>query len=239
MMHRNLPGVEALRSRLTNKFTREHVDAFIAAQASNELVLDLGCGNSPYAQFFPARIALDVVRRQNSRIDVLGDICHLPFKANSLSNVLATEVLEHIKDPQRAVDEIERILKPGGKLVLTTRFVFPLHDVPNDFYRFTKYGLRHLLRGWTGVEIMHEAGSIETFAILVQRISFQCDFYASKILKLFVSLFAHLVRFGSRFAGLLITTQYGDGARQVKEDQMMTSGYYVLATKSPKGDEHR
>jgi SAM-dependent methyltransferase len=224
-------AMAALRSSVTKKFTRGRLDVFVASHASNELVLDIGCGNSPYAKYFPDRIALDVVKR-DVKLDAVGDVSHLPFKATSFSKVLATEVLEHVKDPQRAIDEMERVLKPGGSLVLTTRFVFPLHDAPYDFYRFTKYGLRHLFRNWAGLKIMHEAGSFETIAILLQRITFQCDFYGSKIVKTFLLLIAHLVKFGGKCGALLVKAQYGDGMRHAKEDEMMTSGYYVVASKS-------
>jgi SAM-dependent methyltransferase len=134
-----------LRSGVTKKFTRRHLERFVAYQATDEPVLDLGCASSPYAKYFPRMIALDIAKRGDSGLDVIGDAHCLPLRSGSFPMVLATELLEHVREPQQLIDEILRILEPGGRLVLTTRFVLPLHDAPHDFFRFTKYGLKHLL----------------------------------------------------------------------------------------------
>jgi SAM-dependent methyltransferase len=209
----------------SKKITREHIEAFIASQATNELVLDLGCGNSPYSRYFPNRVALDIVKIEGA--DIIGDAHSLPFKSATFSMVLAIELLEHVKEPQHVIDEIERVLKPGGKPVLTTRFIFPLHDTPSDFYRFTKYRLRYLFRNWSKIQILCEADSFESIGILLQRIAFQSNFWGSKIVKLLLLLAARVMKIG----GVLVRAQYGDIARRIKEDQILVSGYYVIAVK--------
>ena len=92
----------------------------------------------------------------------------------------AIAYIEKYKDI--AIAEMKRVLKPGGKLLLTTRFVFPLHDVPNDYFRFTKYGLQHLLKdGWEIIELEDETSTKDTIAALLQRIGFRrraCDLAA-------------------------------------------------------------
>ena len=72
--------------------------------------------------------------------EIVGDAQEMPFADATYSTILCTEVLEHIPDPQKAVDEMYRVLKPGGTLILTTRFLFPVHDAPGDYWRFTPYG---------------------------------------------------------------------------------------------------
>jgi SAM-dependent methyltransferase len=106
-------------------------------------VLDLGAGLSPFADAMPAGvITLDY--RGKPGVQVVGDAHRLPFADDSFDVVTCTEVLEHLVDPPAAAAEIVRVLKPGGRLLLTTRFCFPLHDRPGDHWRFTPYTLRRL-----------------------------------------------------------------------------------------------
>lgn len=73
--------------------------------------------------------------------DVVADSHHLPFKDNSFEAVIAFNVFEHLYEPSRAANEIFRVLKPGGKLILRTAFLQPLHEEPYHFYNATKYGV--------------------------------------------------------------------------------------------------
>ncbi len=77
--------------------------------------------------------------------DVYGDAQALPFPSNCMDAVVLFEVLEHIPDHERAVTEIARVLKTGGRLFLSAPFIYPTHDAPFDFFRFTRFGLRRLL----------------------------------------------------------------------------------------------
>lgn len=215
----------SLRNTITTKITRESLESFIRMHTSNGLTLDVGCGNSPYAQYFANRVSLDYAKREG--LDVIGDAHQLPFKSATFSIVVATELLEHVKHPQYVINEMWRVLKRGGKVVLSTRFAFPLHDVPNDFYRFTKYGLRYLFRKWSCVEIIPESDSLTTIAILLQRLAFQCDFYGSRITKLLLLVLATVFK----RTGRVMKAQYGDIGRREREDQILVSGYYVVATK--------
>lgn len=76
----------------------------------------------------------------NSRLDIKSDIANIPVEANSLDNVLCSEVFEHIPHPIEAIKEFKRILKPGGKLILTAPFCSLTHFAPYHFYSgFNKY----------------------------------------------------------------------------------------------------
>ena len=151
---------------LSAKLTRVTLDRFILSHASNGRTLDLGAQNGPYASHFPRRVALDL--RPASGVHVIGDAQALGLADASFDVVLCTEVLEHVPEPQRAVDEMFRVLKPGGRLLLTTRFLFPIHDAPHDYFRYTKYGLRHLFEtnGFDVVEITALSGFWLTFGTL-------------------------------------------------------------------------
>lgn len=87
-----------------------------------------------------------------SRPDVFGDGACLPFVDRCLDGVLCLEVLEHVPEPESVLDEIARVLKPGGRAWVTMPFLYPLHDAPFDFQRFTEYGLRRSMRR-AGLEV--------------------------------------------------------------------------------------
>ena len=69
----------------------------------------------------------------------------MSFDDGTFDAVYMMEVLEHVKDPQAALSEVRRVLKDGGRFVLSTPFVFGIHEEPWDFRRFTRHGLEHLL----------------------------------------------------------------------------------------------
>jgi SAM-dependent methyltransferase len=79
-----------------------------------------------------------------SAVDVYSIAHALPFGDNEFDIVLCTEMLEHVPDPQAVLSEIQRVLRPGGRLIMTTPFLVPLHEEPYDFFRYTSHGLRHL-----------------------------------------------------------------------------------------------
>ena len=212
---------------LSTKLTRVTLDRFVQAHATAARTLDIGAQNGPYAAFFPNRVALDV--RHGRGVQILGDAQALGLAGDTFETVLCTEVLEHLPEPQRAIDEIFRVLKPGGMLLLTTRFLFPIHDAPHDYFRFTKYGLRHLLRRFDILELQEEATSVGTLAILLQRLGMQAHTIGGPPFRAIWLIAARVVRPFS----FLIASEYGDSRRLTPERGIMTSGYHVAARKPP------
>ncbi len=102
--------------------------------------------------------------------DVVGDITADPLAGDAFDWIFMLEVLEHVKEPQRAIENICRALKPGGRLVLSTPFLFPLHDRPNDYFRYTEYGLRHLCRDLRAVEVTPRDDWVNTISVLAGRL---------------------------------------------------------------------
>ncbi len=80
-----------------------------------------------------------------SRPDVYADGAHLPFRDATFDVVVCLEVIEHVRHPESLVAEVERVLRPGARLWLSVPFLYPIHDAPHDFRRYTEYGLRQLL----------------------------------------------------------------------------------------------
>lgn len=127
-------------------------DAWIEKQAKKikkgSKILDVGAGTVPYKKFFShcTYKTHDFVQYkgqtkgplvenwQYGKIDYVSDINHIPVKNNTFDVVICTEVFEHIPEPIVAIHEISRILKPGGKLLLTAPLASGLHQEPYHFY---------------------------------------------------------------------------------------------------------
>lgn len=109
-------------------------------------VLDIGCGAKPYRKYLAGAqdyVGMDECKQVEP--DVLGTAQNIAFPNEYFDSVICTEVLEHLPEPQTAIQEICRVLKNGGFLYLTVPQEWPLHYEPNDFYRFTKFGIKYLL----------------------------------------------------------------------------------------------
>lgn len=116
-------------------------------------VLDIGCAdgwarNAVSAQCHYIGLDYPLTSRTiyGTRPDVYGDAASLPFQTDAFDTVLLLEVLEHVARPQAVVQEIQRVLKPGGVLVLSVPFLYPMHDAPHDYQRYTAPGLQLLLQ---------------------------------------------------------------------------------------------
>lgn len=93
--------------------------------------------------------------------DVVGDAHSLPFGDSSIGAMLSISVFEHLHDPKKAAEEIYRVLKPGGKLLLYTHFIYPYHarrGIYSDYFRFTDEGLAHLFKNFSHIELKKHGG---------------------------------------------------------------------------------
>jgi SAM-dependent methyltransferase len=119
-------------------------------------VLDVGGGrDAPHDVAWSTaakRIRLDLVATH--RPDVQGNAGALPFADDSFDGAVTFQVLEHVSEPDRALNEIARVLVPGGTLVGSVPFIWPVHGDPHDYFRFSADGLRYLLRRFAQTEIV-------------------------------------------------------------------------------------
>jgi len=90
--------------------------------------------------------------------DVFGDARRLPFADESIDAVACFEVLEHVPDPQAVLSEVARVLVPGGVVNLSMPFLYPVHDAPYDFQRWTLYGWQRSLND-AGLHVEHAAAA--------------------------------------------------------------------------------
>ncbi len=124
----------------------------LAADEVPAIVVDAGAGESRFRDFFTRSRYVGIDRAVGDSawdyagLDAIADLARLPVRSGSADLVLNTQVLEHVPDPSRAVEEMARILKPGGQLFLTAPQGWPEHQQPHDFFRFTRFSLEGLLR---------------------------------------------------------------------------------------------
>lgn len=133
-------------------------------------LLDVGCGKMPYKNYINANSSiasyegLDIDNAleydKNSKPDFHWDGVKMPFLDNSYDTIFATEVFEHCPDLSVILSEINRVIAPNGILFFTVPFLWPLHEVPNDAYRFTPFTLKRELEnnGFTDIEIKATGG---------------------------------------------------------------------------------
>ena len=146
---------------LVERINRAYVQE-AAGRYGRGRVLDAGCGRRPYAEFYSDYTGLefDRTRYADAPADVWGSGMELPFRDKAFATVFSSQVLEHVPEPWRMVAEMARVLEPGGHLILTAPHIWGLHEAPQDYFRFTCYGLEHLARraGLQPVEVRPMAG---------------------------------------------------------------------------------
>lgn len=87
-------------------------------------------------------------------VNYVADIHDLKMISDSFDTIVMTEVLEHLYNPFLAVDQLYRICKPGGVVIASTRFVFPYHEEPYDYFRYTIYGIGEIFKEFREVQII-------------------------------------------------------------------------------------
>lgn len=139
-----------------------------AKEENVRIILDLGCGTKPYKSLFGFSdkfVGFDI--EKNEKVDVIGFNWDLPFHDNEFDALISTQVLEHTAKITETVSEIRRVVKNNGLIFISAPFVFPIHGAPYDYYRFSKYGLLEIFKGFEFIEITPLNGFINTHLRLV------------------------------------------------------------------------
>ncbi len=134
----------------------------------NATILDVGSGDACYKTVFHQSnifYALDYPatnKKYRVRPNVFADARYLPVADESLDVVLLFEVLEHVEAPEKVLNEIWRVLRFGGEFYMSVPFIYPIHDAPNDYWRFTVYGVKTVLKrhGFDVVDIVAHGNTL-------------------------------------------------------------------------------
>jgi SAM-dependent methyltransferase len=179
----------------------------------------------PYKDLLPNADVLP--HYQNDCVRYFPLLAQIPDE--SYSTIVATGLLEHIKEQQKLLEECHRILTPGGRLYLSASAVFSIHRGPEDFFHVTHFGMRELLksREWAELDIRGSCGPFKSSGMMLQRILLQCE--TSFWIRPFVEALAHFLPKLDRF----VINQYSDrsSAEEKKIDSMMPSNIQLIATK--------
>jgi SAM-dependent methyltransferase len=182
MMHNRMPPLlralpDALQRRVLH-FEAQIEDAaraFAAALEPGARVLDAGAGELQYAPLFERHryVAIDLGVGDTGwaydRLDAVARLEQLPFSDASFDACLNIVTLEHVTDPARVLREIARVLRPGGVLLLVTPLEWEEHQAPHDYYRYTRYGIEHLLTA-AGLRVRELRAAGGLFRVLARRL---------------------------------------------------------------------
>jgi SAM-dependent methyltransferase len=162
-----------IRNILVNRI-HDHELKLYASSYLNGRLVDIGCGTKPYEKLLASYVSEHVgvdheeTLHDMSNIDLFGTAYDIPTDDEFFDSAICTAVLEHLEEPELALHECFRVLKPGGYAIYSIPFIWHLHEEPRDFYRYSKYGIKYLFEkvGFEITEIKALSGFWVTFGQL-------------------------------------------------------------------------
>jgi SAM-dependent methyltransferase len=169
----------------------------IAHHFNDGCLLDVGCGTKPYESLFnvASYIGLDVAGGGHEdaakSADVYYDGKNFPFSDSFFDYAISNQVLEHVFEPEQFMDEIHRVLKPNGLLLITVPFVWDEHEAPYDYGRYTSFGLNYLIskKGFKIIEQYKSGGYVDTLTQMLSSYISTVFLTKNQYLNVLISLF--------------------------------------------------
>lgn len=209
------------------KISRPLIRRFVREYATTERTLVLHPEEG--LEYFPDHFMIS--KRPEDKPDLLVDagfkgISVVPSESYPL--IICCGLLEHIAEPQPFIDELHRILKPGGKAIFSVSACFSFHECPDDYFHYTPFGLRLLFTKWSRFEVLRgNCGPFMTIGILLQRILLQSEIFPPlrPVIEALVHVFPLLDRF--------VVRQYNSRAHDQEHecDSMLPSNLQAVVVK--------
>ena len=214
-----------------SSFRRHYLDLFLSRTDFQGVVLDVGgkkegkkgtfrpplekCSSWRYVNIDPA-----------TKPDFIASADSLPLKEAEADCVLLAETLEHLEFPERALAEGYRVLRPGGSIILTVPFLFPIHADPHDFQRWSPEKFRRVLAGlgFVDVKVQPMGGMIGVLADIFEGFC-QAHYLSGRALPMHYRLTRKMLR--SKLLSMLMRVDAG-----LPFQESITGGYYVKARKA-------
>ena len=150
-------------------------------------MMDFGCGSKPYKSLFNVSeyIGLDYNGEghphDNEDIDHFYDGKKIPFEDNYFDSIFSTEVFEHVFNLEEILIELNRVLKPGGKLLFTCPFSWIEHEAPNDYARYTRFALKNMMEK-AGFKVIVEEKTGDYISTMTQlKVFYNCYYLLPKL----------------------------------------------------------
>ena len=164
---------------------------------SEAKILDVGCGIKPYRSLFVSNsyTGIDIAGGGHvddaKTVDAYYDGYTIPYSDASFDTLICTQVLEHADDPEILVKECARVLKTGGRAFFSMPFVYPEHEIPYDFRRFTRFEHQRLFEknNFSEIKITQTTGIFGTFGQLFVVWIFEGIPFRAPLLKAVLSFF--------------------------------------------------
>tara|TARA_B110000503_G_C7078068_1_gene383853 strand:- start:71 stop:733 length:663 start_codon:yes stop_codon:yes gene_type:complete len=208
------------RRRLDN-FIKQDIDDFKKKKDPKILFVGSGGELNDYVKNFSTylySIDIDPSKKPDQIIDLIDPNFCQNYLGEKVNLVCIFEVLEHTKNPSLAIKNIYNLIDKDSVVLLSTPFIFNIHDAPNDFYRFTKYGLKEIFKEFSKVEIKEKNGWLESIFILIMRIKKSRSFLNKILGNSFLLLYFFLYP-------LILIIQ------NIFKTNGLTTGYYLKAIK--------
>lgn len=204
-----------------NNFIKEDINNFKKIKEPKILFVGSGGDLQNYVKNFSSylySIDIDPARKPDQIIDLTDPNFCQNYLGEKVNLVCIFEVLEHTKDPSLAIKNIYNLIEKESVVLLSTPFIFNIHDEPNDFYRFTKYGLKEIFKEFSEVEIKEKNGWLESIFVIIMRIKKSKSFLNKILGNSFLLLYYFLYP-------LILIIQ------RVFKSKSLTTGYYLKAIK--------
>jgi len=178
----------------------------------NGKVLDVGCGDSPYLFLLrdPSNyVGIDVnfatdFKYENRKV-VNFDGVNIPFQNEEFDNIICTEVLEHVFEHQKLIDEMFRVLKKNGNAVITIPWSARFHYKPFDYFRYTPSTLEKIFASFSSIKIKERGTDLTTICSKIIVVYFR------NIVNVNIKtiLYLPLLIAGIPFMGLVVLVAHG------------------------------